>query len=216
MNDAQPSLFKMPEMPNTENSSTNIFDNRNLVIIGLIVLLILAVLGINLLSVSGNILQSITNIFAPLVLNILSLFGYATGTILNKTADIAGDTTKLGVDIAEGTVHSIGDLLKNSSNPNIDNSTRKHLDDAINIANNPFRLPEPKKEERKEERKEEHKKENFSAISNSGFSASWDSPDENQLKHGYISTKDYDKSLTGQLYPAQSKIFSPILFEQNR
>ena len=225
MNDAnqpQASPFKMPELPSLTDSGTS--NNKNMVIAGLIILLLLAVLGINLLSVSGNILQSLTNILSPLILNILSLFGYTAGTIINKTADVAGDTTKLGVDIAEGTAHSIGDLLKNSSNPNIDTEAKKRLDDAINIANKPFipstgppppqqtsvhtvHTPEPKKEE--------PKKDGFSTIQGSGYN-SWDYPGENQERHGYINVTDYGKSLSGQLYPSQSTIFSPLLFEVNK
>ncbi len=186
----------MPEM------STNIIDdNRNLIIIGLIVLLILAVLGINLLSISGNVLQYTTDIFEPLVFKVLSLFGYGAGTIINKTADVAGDTSKLGIDIAEGTVHSIGDLLKNASNPNIDNETRKNLDDAINIANRPF--------ERREEKKEE-KKEGFINMH------SWDYDGENQQKHGYINIDDYAKSISGQVFPSQSTALNPLLSDPNR
>ena len=187
------SSIKMPELP-------EMFDNRNMVILGLIILLLLAVLGINLLSVSGNILQSITNIFAPLILNILSLFGYATGTIINKTADVAGDTTKLGVDIAEGTVHSIGDLLKNSSHLNINDNSRKSLDDAINIFNRPITTqPPPTKP-----------KESFSTIQSSGIGSS---DDQQQQHYGYI--KDENKSISGHLHPSQSTIFSPVLFERN-
>ena len=186
------SSIKMPELP-------EMFDNRNMVILGLIILLLLAVLGINLLSVSGNILQSITNIFAPLILNILSLFGYATGTIINKTADVAGDTTKLGIDIAEGTVHSIGDLLKNSSHLNINDNSRKSLDNAINIFTHPTTTPQPTTKP----------KESFSTIPSSGIGSS----DDQQQHYGYI--KDENKSISGHLYPSQSTIFNPVLFERN-
>ena len=213
-NQPQASPFKMPELPSLTDSGTS--NNKNMVIAGLIILLLLAVLGINLLSVSGNILQSLTNIFSPLILNILSLFGYTAGTIINKTADVAGDTTKLGVDIAEGTAHSIGDLLKNSSNPNIDTEAKKRLDDAINIANKPF-MPStgPPPPQQTSVHKEEPKKDGFSTIQGSGYN-SWDYPGENQERHGYINVTDYGKSLSGQLYPSQSTIFSPLLFEVNK
>ena len=194
------SSIKMPELP-------EMFDNRNMVILGLIILLLLAVLGINLLSVSGNILQSITNIFAPLILNILSLFGYATGTIINKTADVAGDTTKLGIDIAEGTVHSIGDLLKNSSNPNIDNDSRKSLDDAINIFNRP--MSNPVTAQAPAQPPTTKPKESFSTIQSSGIESS----DDHQQQYEYI--KDDNKLISGHLRPSQSPLFNPVLFERN-
>ena len=196
MNDAQTS----PIMPNYS------MDTQNMVIIGLIVLLILAVLGINLLTASGNILQSITSIFEPLFFNILSLIGYSTGTIINKTADIASDTSKLGIDIAEGTVHSIGDLLKNSSNPNINENTRKSLDDAINNVNRPTpTAPPPTPPPPPAPPAKEH----FSTLR-----SSWDYDGENQLKHGYIDVGDYGKSISGQIFPANTMIMQPLLFEQ--
>jgi len=216
MNDfhqAETSPIRMPEL-----SSESIGDNRNMIIIGLIVLLILAVLGINLLTMSGNVLQSTTNIFEPFILKLLALIGYSSGTIINKTADIAGDTTKLGVDIAQGTVHSIGDLLKNASNPNIDNETRKNLDDAINIANKPFgqnafEKHEDKKQEKHEEpkdKKQEEHKEHFRGMH------SWDYDGENQQKYGYINVSDYSKSISGQVFPSQSVAINPIINDPNR
>ena len=226
MNDfhqAETSPINMPGI------STNIIsDNRNMIIIGFIVLLILAVLGINILYISGYVLQYTTDIFEPFIFNILSLIGYGTGTILNKTADVAGDTTKLGVDIAEGTVHSIGDLLKNASNPNIDNETRKNLDDAINIANKPFdqhafehrafekpedkkqEKPEDKKQEKPEDKKQEEHKEHFRGMH------SWDYDGENQQKYGYINVSDYGKSISGQVFPSQSTAINPIINDPNR
>jgi len=196
------SSIKMSEEP-------YMFDNRNMVILGLIILLLLAVLGINLLSVSGNILQSITNIFAPLILNILSLFGYATGTILNKTADVVGDTSKLGIDIAEGTVQSIGNLLKNSSNLNIDNDSRKSLDDAINIFNRPMSNPVTAHPPAI------NPNESFSTIQSLGIESSADVNDNQQYGQQYGYIKDENKSISGHLRPSQSMIFNPVLFERN-
>lgn len=207
MNDfhqAETSPIQMPMV-----SSDYISDNRNMIIIVLIVLFILAVLGINILYISGNVLQYTTNIFEPFIIQILSLIGYGSGTIINKTADIAGDTTKLGIDIAEGTAHSIGDLLKNASNPNIDAETRKNLDDAINIANKPFERHEEKKQENPEDKKQENK-EQFRGMN------SWNYDGENQQKYGYINISDYGKSISGQVFPAQSVAINPIINDPNR
>ena len=89
--------------------------------------------------------------------------------------------------------------MKNASNPNIDNETRKNLDDAINIANRPFVQNEEK----------EHK-EHFRGIH------SWDYDGENQQKYGYINIDDYAKSISGQVFPAQSVAINPILNDPNR
>ena len=201
LNHAETSPIRMPEF--TASSSSNMFDSRNMVIIGLIILLILAVLGINLLSVSGNVLQNITNIFEPFIINILSLIGYGSGTIINKTADVAGDVSKLGIDIAEGTVHSIGDLLKNSSNPHVDDNTKRSFDNVLNFAKPPPPPPPPETPP--------PAKEGFSSMQ-----TSWNYDGENQEKYGYINVSDYSKCISGQIFPSQTMVLNPLLFEQNR
>ena len=72
---------------NMHGMSTNIIsDNRNMIIIGLIVLLILAVLGINILYISGNVLQYTTDIFEPFIfINAILVQVHTVYTILKKT-----------------------------------------------------------------------------------------------------------------------------------
>jgi hypothetical protein len=41
----------------------------------------------------------------------LSILGYTSGSIINTTADLAADTSHFGIDVAEGTVHDVGNLL---------------------------------------------------------------------------------------------------------
>ena len=76
-------------------------------------------LGINFLNIIGNFLQNVINLFRPLITGILSLFGYTTGVIIGKSADLATDVAKTGIDITHGTLQSVGDLLINSSQGNI-------------------------------------------------------------------------------------------------
>jgi hypothetical protein len=44
-----------------------------------------------------------------------SLFGYTSGTLINTGSDVLNDTTKFGLDVADGTFHSVGNLLIASS-----------------------------------------------------------------------------------------------------
>ena len=85
--------------------------SKNLIIIILASLLVLSFLGV-------NIFQSMIIAIQNLVSRILSIFGFYTGLLINSTADVVGDTAKGGVDIAEGTLHSIGNLLQNEDNMN--------------------------------------------------------------------------------------------------
>ena len=138
-------------MPNTflappVNNGSDMFSNKNMIIVVLVILLILSFLGINLLAIFGNLIQTIVAIFGPLVNQILSIFGYTAGTVINKSADIAGDTAKAGIDIAEGTLHSVGYILRDASKGHVANDAKANLDNALNNARPPIvRPPEPPK-----------------------------------------------------------------------
>jgi hypothetical protein len=95
------------EPDNTPSSMVS----KNLIIIILASLLVLSFLGV-------NIFQGLIVAIQNLVARILSIFGFYTGLLINSTADVVGDTAKGGVDIAEGTLHSIGNLLQNEDNMN--------------------------------------------------------------------------------------------------
>lgn len=123
----------------TENQM-NMGQSQNLIIGLLVILLVLSFLGINILLVVGNFFQALINIFGPLVYQILGVFGYTTGAVINKTADVVSDTTKVGIDIAEGTVQSVGNLLIKSSGAVVDPNAKRLLD---NVVNTPIRLKMP-------------------------------------------------------------------------
>ena len=89
--------------------------DKNIVIGVLIFLLSLSFLGINLLGAAGGFVESINNAFGPLFRQILSLFGYTAGAVINKTSDVVTDTSKVGIELAGGAVHDVGDLLINAS-----------------------------------------------------------------------------------------------------
>jgi len=82
------------------------FSTKNMLIIVLVVLLIFSLLGINILAIIGNFFTSLVQLFKPLILQILSTFGFVTGTVIDKTAEI---------------VHKGGDVLVNASVPNLNN-----------------------------------------------------------------------------------------------
>ena len=66
----------------------------------------------------GGFLDNVVNGIKYYVLQFLSFIGFYTGAVINSSADIVGDTAKGGIDIAEGTVQSIGNLLQNRDNMN--------------------------------------------------------------------------------------------------
>ena len=102
---------------NIGSNSSPMKITKNVIIIILASLLILSFLGVNIFR---NIAIGIQNI----VVKILSMVGFYTGAIINTSADIIGDTAKGGVDIAEGSIHSIGNLLQNTNNMNGDTTAQ--------------------------------------------------------------------------------------------
>ena len=99
-----------------EEETSSFFSNKNAIIMILCVLLVLSFLGMNLFLWVGIIVQFISKKIGVFVTTILSWVGFYTGAIINTGADVVADTAKAGIDIAEGTVHSVGNLLQDRDN----------------------------------------------------------------------------------------------------
>ena len=181
------------------NSTNNLFSNKNLIIIVLVSLLFLSILGINILSIFGNAIQGTSNIFGPLVLNILGFFGYTTGTIIDKGADVTSDVAKAGIDIAEGTLHSVGDLLKNTGNLT-DTKYKTNLDNALNSAPTPkVEPPQPTPGENPIQKSIASGKTNWCLVG------------EYLGRRGCIEIGENDKCLSGQVYPSNAICLNPSI-----
>lgn len=87
---------------------------KDMLILVLFIALILSILGINIFVGFGNFIQHVANFFKPL----LAMLGFATGTVINTTADLTSDTAKFGIDVAEGAVQDIGNLFISASDKN--------------------------------------------------------------------------------------------------
>ena len=158
--------------------------NNKTIIIVLLVLLSLSFLGINILTILGDIVKSIVSILGPLITQILSIFGYASGNILTKSADVVGGAAKTGIDIAEDSVKSVGTILKDASRPNVD---AQRLDKVV--APTPSESPIQK------------------PIT--AGKTSWCLVGEYEGKRGCISVNDYDKCLSGQVFASQDQCLLP-------
>jgi hypothetical protein len=180
-------------------SPDSMFSNKNYIIIALLILLILSFLGINMLTIFGNLIQTLVNIFGPLVTQVLSVFGYTAGTLIDKSADIVTDTAKTGIDIAGGTVSSIGDLLKDASRPNVDERAKQQLDQSINLSGQPVKQPEP-----------DTASNPIQKPISSGKSG-WCLVGEYEGRRGCIEVGEADKCLSGQVFPNQKMCLNPTL-----
>ena len=118
---------------NSYQENSGFYSPKNVVIIVLSVLLIFSFLGINLLDILSNFLKLLIKLFGPIVSQLLSLVGYTTGSLLNTSADVAADTAKGAIDIAEGTIQNVGDLMIKASKDDINLGARSELDSALSM-----------------------------------------------------------------------------------
>jgi hypothetical protein len=180
-----------PREPVT-NSDSGIFSIKNILIVILVLLLVFSFLGINLLNLSGGFLQSLSNSGGPVVKHILTALGYSTGQLIDTTTDVAVDTAKVGVDIAGGSLHSVGQILKGSGN-------NSDLDSTINESGILPNQAQPDSSE--------------SPIQNNiqNNKAAWCLVGDYQGRRGCVSVTDTNKCLSGQLFPDRQTCLNPNL-----
>ena len=175
------------------------FSGKNTVIVVLIGLLGLSLVGINILDMASNLIKSVIAIFGPLITQILSILGYTTGTVINKTADIVSDTTKAGIDIAEGTVQNVGDILISASRGGVDMKAQKQLDSAINDSKKKDTASEPEPDTT------ENPIQNPIAKGKGG----WCLIGEYENRRGCIEVSDDNKCMSEQVFPTQKMCLNP-------
>jgi len=183
----------------SDSGPTNIFgvlNIQNALIIILLILLIFSLLGINLLSIFGGVFESGVNVVKPIVLQVLSIFGYTTGSLINTTADAVSDTTKTGIDIAEGTIQSVGNLLIDASKANTPDELKK----AVHFS--PLEL-NGKHEPRPDESS------NVIQKSITSGKTQWCLVGEYQNKRGCVEVGKEDKCMSGQVFPSQMSCMNP-------
>jgi len=191
-------------MDNSPLAPVPINDNRiskNILIIILVALLVLSFLGINVLNIFGNLIQNIIYFFTPLISQILSAFGYTAGTAIDKTSDAISAVAKGGIDIADGTLHSVGDLLIKSSieNGNIPTQLNQTISTG-NIVKNNVVQPLPDNAANPIQKPITSQKTNWCLVG------------EYQGRRGCIAITDRDKCLSGQIFPNQKMCLNPAMF----
>ena len=181
----------------------------NTIIIILSVLLILSFLGINILDIVSNIIKAIIAILGPPVGQLLAVFGYTSGTLINKGADVVSDTAKVGIDIAEGTVQNIGNLLISASSGSVPTNLtqinpldiKKPLDIKLNQDK---QLSKPKQPS-------EDTAENPIQKPISASKSGWCLIGEYENRRGCIEVGEQDKCMSGQIFPNQKMCLNPTM-----
>jgi len=177
--------------------SSYTFEFKNIIIIILVILLILSFLGINLIQYISNIFEYIINMLTPLIGSFVSAFAYITGVTLNTTTDVISDTAKTGIDIAEDTIQSVGNILINASR--IDHKTE--ISDKIESSSDSEVKyePEPDYSETSIQNPISDKKTKWCLVG-----------DHNQ-KRSCASVQDADKCMSGDIFPTHAICLNPNL-----
>tara|TARA_Y100000389_G_C17382828_1_gene475323 strand:+ start:540 stop:1103 length:564 start_codon:yes stop_codon:yes gene_type:complete len=183
-------------MENIVSGSTS--DNKNFIISTLVFLLILSFLGINILQIVGNLMETLIKIFGPLITQILSIFGYTAGTVIDKTAVIATDVATAGIEIAGDSVQTVGTLLKDVSRKNVDLDARLELDNSLNRQENSS-YPNDDYSENPIQKPITSNKTNWCLVG------------EYQGKRGCIEVDNSEQCLSNQVYPSQKLCLNPTL-----
>jgi len=174
----------------------------------------------------GNTYKEITETTNPIISNFLKMFGYSAGTVINTSADVAGDTAKIGVDILEGSVHDVGNLVqgktgdyptdktffnKEKDSNSLDSTIDKKVDAAIskkmgngNTVSSGNRYKNPA------DVSPDHSSATIQNPISSG-KAGWCLTGEYQNKRGCVSVSESDQCLSGQIFPSKEMCLNPTL-----
>jgi hypothetical protein len=190
-----------PQASLMDDSSTGGISNKVIIVV-LSVLLILTFLGINLLTIFGNVIETVTSILGPFVSQVLSIFGYTTGSVLNKTADVVGDVAKTGLDVAEGSLQSVGTILKDASRKHVDPTAASQLDNVLNVAPSSSTIGDPAPSSSE------------SPIQKpiTAGKTGWCLVGEYEGKRGCVEVSEQDKCMSGQIFGTQNACLNPGAF----
>lgn len=180
----KPMVFSKAVVVNKEeNQNTNMpalgffdLDFKSMLIISLLCIVILTYFGINLLVVGGNAIQSAVQFLTPALNSFFDILGNSTGNAINKISDVTADVAKTGVDIADGTMHNVGNLFIG--------------EEAIGHGNQ-NRRPEPSPDA----------PEDSIQKSLSSAKTKWCLVGEYQNKRGCIDISESDKCMSGEVFP---------------
>jgi hypothetical protein len=190
----------------SDNSSildkfAGLFSDKNTIIIVLLILVILSLIGINLLAFAGKFIEDATKPIAPAFADLLSMIGFTTGNLIKGSADVVAGTADLGIDIAKGTTHSIGDLLINSTNPGIDASKQMSLSDVLGVSRmgtlaqgaQPVPSSNP----------------TVTPINTQKAKAGWCYVGEFSGTRGCVEVTEHDKCMSGQIFANKTECLNP-------
>lgn len=198
----------LPEVKD-DFSYGELFSGKNLIIVILCVLLVFSFLGINLLDILSNLIKKIVALFAPLIAQILSVLGFTTGTVLNAGADVVADTGKFALDVAEGTVQSVGNVMIKASKGNMNMDAKSDLNNVFKTNNVDLSLPKFDKPPPSYSVPKNDVSENPIQKPISADKRQWCLVGEYDNKRKCIDIAEHDKCMSGQVFPNEKMCLNP-------
>jgi hypothetical protein len=169
----------------------SVFDLRTLIIIFLLFLILLTYFGINVLKIFGEAMQKGVDLLSPAFTQLLDMIGYSSGSALNTAAELTSDVTKESVDIAEGAIKNVGNILIG--------------DEAVGHQKYKNVLNEPSPDV-----PEDNIQKSLTASK-----TKWCLIGEYKNKRGCVDISESDKCLSGQVFPNEEMCLNPTLQSQN-
>lgn len=87
-------------------------DNRNVIIIILSTLLILSILGVTFMNTLFDAIKTVLGYVVGFFETVFGTALYSTGEIVNATSNTVADVAKTSIDLGNGAVQDIGNLMK--------------------------------------------------------------------------------------------------------
>lgn len=160
-------------------------DFKTMVIIVLLIIVVLAYIKINVITIIGDGVQSGVDFFSPVFSYLLDFIGDSSGKAINKAAEITADVSKGGIDLAEGAVQNVGNLLIGKSD--------------IGSKKKSYTVNDP----------EPDSPEDNIQKPRSSLKTKWCLAGEYQSKRGCIPISESDKCMSGQVFPNEKLCLNP-------
>ena len=179
-------------------------ETKNYLIIFLLLLTFFSLLGINLLYEAGDGFQWATSGIIPYIKKLLGIIGWSAGSMINVSTDIVSDTARAGIDVAEGSIQSVGNLLQSSSKGGMSidlSKNQKLLNDGVRgSSQNSQQQPAQQQPRQSEIKKDQSSNSIQNPISNKKSSSKWCLVGEYQGKRGCIEVNDDDICISEKIY----------------
>ena len=179
-------------------------ETKNYIIIFLLILTFFSLLGINLLNEAGDGFQWATSGIVPYIKKVLGIIGWSTGSLINVSTDIVSDTARAGIDVAEGSIQSVGNLLQNASKDGMSidlSENQKLLNDGVRGSSQSTKQQPAQQQPKQSEIKKDQSSNSIqNPISNKKSSTKWCLVGEYQGKRGCIEVNDDDICISEKIY----------------